>query len=803
MTGLSAIELDAKFTDRDWKRRFVQICDLVEILADCIIADDYQIPSELNAALQLSEAGVAMKDRLIRKESVPAKEAHLMTALSIGNANLFLDIDNIDPERVKNAVNAQLEAGQIHFPFTYGREFYDAFAKRHDEPKDVLTVIETSQLLSDVSPGVFQYGSLVTGPFGLLVSESGRSVRFSRRVPAYHCSDLQCGRLHPVHLTTSYEAPVNKLRSKIHDLLDADSDGADWWGFAEHITGLLSAVYSDHRAGTVVALVGDCLSDAELRALVERLLDGGSESLRTAVRPFLKVLRASDTVAVLTRAQMMQIAFLTKESDLISALDLLVSTSKIQIPTGDVRRPVIYGEVHSGAFRLQPELGNLGVRFVGGDAGFSALRERNLITKLYGEKVEEISELEWQLRHMEGDDTAERLEEFVRRSAPDDALRQLVLARRSNVIAACEYVGILDADGMDDEQIVQALLWKLGFDVPPREDLSERFWVKHHALANRTRSAVVAGVVDFDALAHLATDYFRELEGLLADSLAFATWSLLNDHVSAKYPFRYDDEADRERGFALTQEVHLNSKNETEVFDFTGNQLSLHELVRGFGILGKHLDEVRGGASGYIRDAKSLPDYHGKTDLKAFPFLHTVPFLDLTGASQDRLVGTLKSVNQSLVDANVPQVRNDFAHYRRNSPEIARMESAVEAVGRAIRDLESLGLIRVTIWRSGMSSDEWGRSKHVLIGPRDTIHVQTRPSNYDWTDLPPIGVPQYIIVGAKFAEPNEFLRVSRRYESEFSRMWAGIPNRRKPTFGGLMEGSDSSRLPAESRSAER
>jgi hypothetical protein len=49
--------------------------------------------------------------------------------------------------------------------------------------------------------------------------------------------------------------------------------------------------------------------------------------------------------------------------------------------------------------------------------------------------------------------------------------------------------------------------------------------------------------------------------------------------------------------------------------------------------------------------------------------------------------------------------------------------------------------------------------------------------------LPALSQPQFIVRSASFAEPNEVLRFTQRFESEFSRLWISYPARRKSSAG--------------------
>jgi hypothetical protein len=783
--GLSAKELLEKNPDVAWRQKFTDLADVLQILGDCIIPNDYSIPDELNAAILLTSAGTKLKDHLIRKEDIPAKEAHLMCALSLGHKELFVDVQGTDRDQLIGAIQKQLLEKKIRFPYSYGRNLYDAYSRLFEDEKDVLTIDETFLLLDEIPAGVFQYGALVIGPFGVMKSLSGRSARFSKRVPAYHCSQPVCHSVHPVRLITGDVAKINSERAKLHRYLDeTSSEAADWWGLASEAGGFAASFYGDHRSGTVVALLGDCLSDDELRSLLVYLLDETGGKFRRAVESVLKEGSSESMADGLTRPELMQLSLVAEETWLAKGLDKLVRHKVIKVPKGEIRRPITNLQSHSGAFQLVPELGHHGVRFVSKDLGLASLRERRLLQALYLRDDEtDTEELDWQLRGFDSDDLDERLENFFRSTEPRAALRRMILARKTNMIMACEEVGIEDGETLSDDELVETVLWKLGFDVRFEGDPHEYFWDLHQRISVLTQSSRISGIGESETFRGVANSFFTELEGLLTDSLAFSTWVLLTDHTAASFPFSYDNENDRAAGLHRLQEAHQASGNEKEVFDFTSARLELYTLIRGFGVLARELERIEQNETSYQRPKADFPDYEGNTDLKLFVFRSTVPYLDLMSVARNRLLVGLKEISTGMVAVEVNTVRNDYSHYRRTSPEIDRMAKALDAIGAAVRQVESLGLARLLCSPAGFESDAWGRTRHKFSGPRSMEHMFARPSSYDWMGLPPLSQPQFIVRSAGFAEPNEVLRFTQRFESDFSRLWSNYPTRRNGTAG--------------------
>ncbi|MCG2799428.1 MAG: hypothetical protein L6367_12950, partial [Cellulomonas sp.] len=280
-------ELKAEYPDAGWRDRFSRVCDLVEILADCFISDNYAISDALNDAILLTPAGLAVREKLAAKHDVPAKEAKLMCALTIGHSELFVDVDKIDICKLVAAIGGELAKGRIRFPYIFGRGLYDRYAELHEDEKDSLTVEETTSLIGPLPPGVFQYGYYTVGPFGLQEAPTCRSLQSVRHVPAYHCSRTTCRSIHPVLLETSQAAPINREREKLSALLrGASEEPAEWWPFAAAVSGLADSHFGDQKTATLIPIVGDCLALPELRMLVADLFDTTSGTLRSAVAPF-------------------------------------------------------------------------------------------------------------------------------------------------------------------------------------------------------------------------------------------------------------------------------------------------------------------------------------------------------------------------------------------------------------------------------------------------------------------------------------------------------------------------------------
>ena len=786
-------ELENTLDSPALREKYARFVDLVRLLGDSIIANDYSIPDGLSNAIKLTDYGDATLTSVVtsRADKIPAKEARLMCALAIGREKLLVDIESTDLDGMTMAISTQILAGKIRFPFPFGRDSYDAYANMFEEGQPVLNYDETQRFLDTTPTGVQQYGRYVTGPYGLLESQSTRQLASGRRVEAFHCSDVMCDVAHRVYLTTSSSATINSHQDKFEDAFPkGDGKEVDWFGAADDVRDVDAIMFSDTAVGVSATLLGDALSLRELRELIVHLFNSTGGALRDLVRDFLHVGDADQTVSNLDRAQLMQIALLVKEPVLQEALDSLVYDSEILVPPGEVRRPVLNKERRSGAFGLSPELGRLGVRFVSEHPGFAALRLRDELTSIYDlNESQDREDLGWMLRGIIADSLEEQLDTFFRTAEPLDCVIRLGLVGRETLHRLAKNLRVGHGLEESDESIANRILWKLGFPLHSEQDPRAEFWLLHEKLLGLTRASSTPGMRDTEEFLGVASKYFRELERFLQESLAFSAWALLHDHVADPHAFHYGFEADNARGFELVQESVTYGGDSLKSYDFMNDKLDIYTMARGFEFLSSRLAALDQEAEELTRPADDFPAYSRGSRLKKFPFESAAPFLCLTDASRMTLVSGLKSVAQALQRGKVNEVRNDHQHYRKTTSGVGQIEQALREAENAMRMLESLGLALVESRVEDAVHDRWGRSEYYLAAPRGTRHVIARPSSFDWLGLPGLDEAQYILRGAVFAEPNEVLRFQRRLDSEYSEMWQDVPSRRRPRGSALSQNS--------------
>lgn len=786
---LSKQELGELYSDAEWRARFSDAARLGELLAGSILRDKYKIPDEIVGVVQLTDFGSKVLQKLVTKNDVPAKEARLLCFLRLAHLEPLVDVERTDLDELRRVIDAQIRDRDLLYPFVLGRELYDRAAELYEDMRDTLSHAETLRLLEGLPIGVFQVENYVTGPYGLLRSPERRWFGPIKTVPMFHCSELTCSRIHPARLSSDYSAPINQHQQVMERVLESfGEDESEWGEFMQEITGTEGSRFDDRSLEPLFLALGDLLADDELRLLLAHLLDNTAGDLRSRLEPLALVGKADDIAESLDRAGLTQVLLLARNDQLVSALDALILANddvprRLHIEPGEIRRLMTNRRLAYGTFGTYPELSSLGVRFTSDEYSLGPMRLKRLVDELYElDRSDEVDELEWQLRTVEGEDPPERLEEFVRSAEPDEVVERLILSRRTNLVLACERLGLRYEDFADDTMFVQAVLWKLGFYRHEAHDLRSSFWDHFGRLKTFCQTAGVGARVDAVELRSKAANYFVELEGVLDDSLSFATWALINDHIAAERPFDYAVSRDRLASFdALNEQYILRNPGADPLLR---DKNTLQPLITGFGVLADFLAQLRDHPDARLREPDSYPRYARFTELKKFPFRHTTPFLDLLPRSQERIVESVEYVRKTLDAASVANIRNEHMHYRVTSPDLAKLSSALDAAEKAVARLEADGLCRTLFKRISVRGDSWGRRIYTLKSAKGTEVAFARPSAYDWSRMPAlVGGPQYVMPAAVFARPNEMLRFRQTFTTSYATYWSSYPKRRVPRGG--------------------
>jgi hypothetical protein len=118
--------------------------------------------------------------------------------------DLFLDAGETDSTKIRHILEHELLQGQIRLPYRYGRLLYDRFNDTYSDTRtDHLMSADVERLLQGTPLGVYQLGTLVSGPLGVLDSQETRYIPPTLSLPLWHCSDTGCNAIHHVQQASS------------------------------------------------------------------------------------------------------------------------------------------------------------------------------------------------------------------------------------------------------------------------------------------------------------------------------------------------------------------------------------------------------------------------------------------------------------------------------------------------------------------------------------------------------------------------------------------------------------------------
>ncbi|WP_406348131.1 hypothetical protein OHA44_15290 [Streptomyces sp. NBC_00144] len=773
---LTKDQLQDAYPDKQERRNIFRLMILSELLGFCLIARDYKPSTHLNNQIKLTDYGNEKVQAFARKR-IPIPEARAICFLEFSWIDLLIDHRATDASLVQEAISKQIKDRSISFPFVFGRELYDRAYEKIEPEKRELDLSDTLDFLKGTPQGVFQMHEYVTGPYGLLTSREIRFYQPQRYANLLHCSDANCHEIHAVHFSTASEAPINKHRTEAGRVFQKESEiPSAWASFLSDVFSDLAHPSRDNISEPIIPILGDCLTAIEIRSLTEWLLDNTKGLLRDVCEKLALRGSASTITEGMGRAELMQLCLTMSDRDLLQGIDTLVHREIIRVPSSEIRRPPINDDSAFGTFRMSAELGVHGIRTRSARMNLAPLRLRSLIEHMYRlSDVGDREELEWQLRDAVGDTLEARLENYLLSQSPESVVESLVLARKSNAVAACEILRLREG-ATEGKDFIPLILWKLGFASPSEGDPHSDFWRLHDEMERMARLGpgrpLSPSVEDFRGA---AANYFVALESALDDAVAFSVWALCHDHVRDRRPFIFEPDRQRDESYLWLQSA-VSQSGDTELN--YGEVNSLYALCRGFQNLGSELQRLAAERDVHKRSADDIPEWVGQQTLQRFPFSHVVPFLDLTDDSREAILGNLSEISRILVSNRIHEARNNWLHGGRKDLDFGKVRSSLSAIRDAVQLIEDCGFVRTTFATSGRRSDGYGRSVTTLSNSRGITLEVHDPSPFIWTGLPRVNSGVHVMTGACFSAPSNFLRFRSEVTSPFTEMWSDYPRRR-------------------------
>jgi hypothetical protein len=691
-----------------------------------------------------------------------------------------VDVEMTLAEPIRDMVDTEIRLGKLAYAWVYGRLLYDRFFDMFPHRLHELSHDETRRLLEGTPTGVFQVRDLVAGPLGLVRSSCQRLLPPMRRVYLWHCSDPSCPAFHPV-LLASGESDVNSALEYLRRLtLTREETCSDWYGYFKRLDEPEGYYYDDTRTDCLPLLLGDALSLTDARSLVTQLLSDYPEGLRHRLQATEGSARrfggSPESIAQqLDEAECLQVMLLMSDEAVIRTLEFLVDTRAIRLPPTEMRAPVLARSERGSWGELVCVLSRCGVRSAASEDVLNLARLKLLVNTLYPERPE----LEWKLRHVEGESVHERLDAYVRVENPRDVIRTLVLDSPKRLEHACQILrhGFFPSPRSPaaEESLIDRILWKLGFHVPMYPPHQAVFWERVNGLRHAAKEQALIAEREREIIRGAAVNLFVSLEEVLDHTLSFSAWALLSDHYGVTN-FRYRLE-DARRLLASRLSGRRTGPAAPLDFDPHGKN-PLYHLVSGLAILADVCNEVIKDGGEMQRPENELPGYCGKTPLFDFPFLHKALVLDLRPTDREQIMQQLEQATTALERANVCSVRNRIEHRRQEFPTADEIATACGAVADIISSLERSGLCPLVYLYVGRKVDEYGRGIAQLRNYRGEEALIPLPVEHIGCGLPDLSGPQVVVPSMHVGDSLDIMRFRFEETSDYAERWRDYPRRR-------------------------
>ena len=607
------------------------------------------------------------------------------------------------------------------------------------------------------------------GPYGCTYSDMPRQAGPRYSVPGYRCPDESCTSIHKIILSTA-DSAISRAGTKIRQYIEKNySKVAD-----EHLP-LISRAFtlemlpiSTFPTTNLIDVLSDGLSEDEFRSVIDHLprRTFKREGRKTDISKRLGavITNPSEFVATLRRPELLQIALLHSDLDLIPAIDEAVYQGRLQLQDSEAR----VGRVRrwdTNAQYPRAEIGALGVRFTAPPSTkmVTARMLRLLHTLYYQSEFLDAGDLVYAIEAPNDLSPGELLNLAVRDRSMSTIFRDLILPNRRAVEIAAKDLSIFDYDHLPREQLLDRLRWKIGEpSIGGFSDLRriDEYLGQVQAVSDENRGP--------DLVRAAASPLFAAVEDALNRALIFAIWAFTTDHYLSKDGFVYDPELDR----SIVEFIELNAPTSEPELKLKPEKNTLVPLGAGFPRLAKALRKLD--EASHIRPEKEIPARCIATS-RPFAFPYTRTFFNLARSAQSEVLTVLQAIGRHAQNTDVIAVRNWTSHGDRPFPGVAQIREALGHVAELRKYLQASGLYPrvyelVSLYRDGVGREE-------LVYENDDERLSLfRPL---WAIAPklPTGVSRLIFLPLAKTDSSGPLRFQLKSMPGSDPYWDGWPKR--------------------------
>jgi hypothetical protein len=746
---------------------------LSQFYESAVFLPSYATPTEVSEIVHLTEAGRKLRDSCVAALSLPPADVTLAIYGRFFHLDPLIDHEATDVAAILRGLCEDLAGGRLRLPYIWGRLLHDRF-------NDNLSVLglerltnAQAQILLETTPiGVYQHGTFVSGPLGIIRSVESRWVPLSSVF--YDCYTLEGTKVKGDSIPFEpAQIDVVSAYRWIEQALAAEGPSSEWgdvlcW-FDNRQSIEPRTDFSD-----ICPVLSECFFGDEQTKLFEAALKTeAGKTIRESMRDVAELkgfrsLPPTELARKLDGAQQLQLLLSLPTEVLVSCIDRLILTDQIGIPISEVRSPKKSPPAKNICFIS--EVSSLGIRS-GHSQPFALLCSS--ILRAY-EKTGTINELGWRLQSDPSRGIEVTLTDFIRREGPEEAVAKLILTSRAVTEEVCADLRLSVEETVPrTDKTVPRILWKYGFEIPRFDDTSARLnnWLGQFEDL-LSRPDITAGEEGRERIRAIGVNLFVAVEKFLDHLLSFNVWLLTSDHWGeSRFTYRMSD---ARRAVSRLLGDRVDSPEGPLVWKTNGENALGTQLA--------YLNE-------FDLWLDSLPSEHPnlRTDVvipamgdhshRPFPFHHTALWADSNPSDFMRYKNLFKNVKKSVAQADVAGVRNGIDHQRDESrfPTEESLWTCVTRLKAGVRAAEQNRIYPVHYWFHSRFDTSFGTTCYTYKNYRGETHILYRPATVEGLPNLPRTHPVVFAPVNFLGAADALLSFTVMGESEYAKYWASFP----------------------------
>tara|TARA_Y100001934_G_C12356175_1_gene778275 strand:- start:38 stop:2488 length:2451 start_codon:yes stop_codon:yes gene_type:complete len=782
-------------TDYQW------IADLAwvsTLFRDSNYKDDFSTDSEFSNAIKWTDYGKYLFATLAGEQSETTDD-HVLQLLRnasdvtsytnsdialamIGNAefNTAWISQETDLEQLLSFFERWLLSGAIRLPFVWSKQFDEKiFEWREEHRRSELIPYDTWwAILEDLPTGVFQVGTWVTGPFGVLCSQQIRNICPHISFPLWQ-KDQITGEV-KLSERVNRDTPkigINAVYPIIRPVDSLLSNEEPSFAFKSKLQAKITIARLLNNQQAIGELITECFLEEELRCMLRGFWNATAlpPELKKEKSDFMAILdgltdipKIADFFEDLELNGLMQLVLLLSNHAIRFIVERLVLNEDICIPAAEIRtlRP---GLIRDDFAPSAIELGHLGLRE---RPVMPTLKLRNLIIKAYTD-LDITNDLMWRIKAESKEQIENYLASYIRDNGVEHTIETLLLSTLSTASWLQGELNIPElAMEFGSSELQSIAAYKLGFNISDSRDPIEVFMTRHNTFQNILNSSPrVATESTREHIRSHAVNYFESVENILGKLIPFNCWMMKSDHLETQLAY------DLASGNKAVSELEscTDHKSSHGTWDINGEN-ALGTLLDYLGLLNKWLS----GKKEAHRREESWP---GDRDC---PFEHTEFWADCDEREYNAYISDLSTFAKHIYSADVCKVRNGILHHRDKGrfPSFDDIFSCLENLKTAVDFANEKALYPISFHKVNSTTCELTGSISTLFRSNNHEHERLvfKPSSADFRSIRKSRhIKHYLFAPRDFlTTADSWIYFSETEPSSYSKFWHGYPKTPEP-----------------------